>query len=252
VKLFGSVVDGTGATVNTSGGTGGNAGGNGRLIFGSNTGIYNGTATGASIGNFVGTREANPFILGNPMTPDVPDLLGGAEAYGLTGLNANDLTGLLGAIPFNAVAALLRLDIGPAGFADDFTGFDMLLILNLLGSPLANPMLGIDPAGQNSLFTVGLLQGGFMHDPLFGGGGPVGLGSLGALDVYATLIPDSGTRFNGAFDSFGQHITGSVDGLQDGGAFFFIRPIPEPSTILLFGSGLAAMGVAAWRRNRRQ
>ncbi|MBK5294074.1 MAG: PEP-CTERM sorting domain-containing protein [Acidobacteriia bacterium] len=31
-----------------------------------------------------------------------------------------------------------------------------------------------------------------------------------------------------------------------------VSPVPEPSTIALMGAGVAALGFAAWRRNRKR
>ena len=37
------------------------------------------------------------------------------------------------------------------------------------------------------------------------------------------------------------------DGAPDGGS-----PVPEPATIGLMGAGIAAIGFAAWRKNRKK
>ena len=110
--------------------------------------------------------------------------MGGAEIYGLLDsviADAATFPPVFAAPPTGAVGALLRLDVGPAGFSDDFDGFDILLFLNLLGEALDDPMLGIGGT------SIDLLTRGFANNADFGGAGPVTLTSLGALAVWATL-----------------------------------------------------------------
>lgn len=206
IKLTGSVVAADGAAIDTRGGAGaygggggvaGTAGGNGRFLFGSNTaGGLPSAVLGAQKSTFSGTQGLNPFITGGAIaTPYIPDLVGGAELYGLFhGLDASaaDFAGLRAVAPTDAIGALMRLDIGPLGYDFDFTGFDMLLMLSMSDQPLYDPMLGIDPLESDPAFTVDLLQGGWAANPLFGGTGPSPLGSLGPFGIYATLVPEGG------------------------------------------------------------
>ena len=193
VELVGSVLSAPGATVDAAGGEGGNVGANGRLLLGSNTAGGGPIAPiAADVENFTGTRGTNPFIAGgSTLTPYIPDLVGGAERFGqLTlGSGASDFAGVIAHEPSNAVGALLRLAVGPTGYADAFTGYDMLLFLNLSDHALLDPELGIVPTGAGAQFEHALLTEGYLNDPTFGGGGPLTLGSLGVGDVFATLVP---------------------------------------------------------------
>jgi len=257
VKLFGSVVDASGASVDTSGGAGGNAGADGRFIIGSNVaGGDPGSLIGASVSSFAGPVDDNPFVKGSSdLTPYIADLAGGAELFGLlNGVNGNDLNllALLGVIPTNAVGALLRLDVGSASYSDNYTGFDMLMFINLTSSGLINPMLGIDPSNTDTTFLTPLLTGGWATNPLFGGsGGFSALTLLDGFDIWATLIPDSGTIFNASLDGAG--IQGLSGQYLANSQFAFISlnqppSVPEPGTFLLIV--IAAFSLI-WARRRR-
>ncbi len=256
-----------GATVNTSGG-GASAGGLGRFLLGNNTaGGFAGSVTGASTTTAVGSRGTNPFINGSSTdTPFIPDLVGGAEIYGLlAGLDSTDpFFGALRAgipiVPEEAVTgALMRVDRGPTpAYDDDFAGFDMLLFVSLFDASPSNtaashaaPTLGIDDLLVDASFESALLTGGFATDPLFGGsGGPVVLPALGALDVWATLVPDTELIFNASLGIGLQGDSKSGVVLANGDSVYF-GYVPEPGTVGLFAIGLIGLGVGGMRNRRR-
>ena len=117
-------------------------------------------------------------------------MAGGADVYGLTGLHANDIlpASVFSNAPQSAAALLFRLDSGMLNFNHDFAGHDLLLFVNL----------SEDEAIDDPKWGVGVLQNlktrGTVRNPLFtlGAGGAINLTQLGALEVYATLVPDTG------------------------------------------------------------
>ena len=181
----------------------GGDGEDGRLIFSSNVAGGGATGVGTNPQSFDGQRGNNVFIKGADSTALIADLLGGADMFGLlAGIDANatDFDAIRAGAPGNARAALARFDLGPTGYSDDYIGFDMLLFINLLPTGLLNPMIGVDPLGQDAGFLESLRVGGVANDPLFGGSGPQVLASLGGLGVYGTLISQNGTIFNASAD----------------------------------------------------
>ncbi len=111
------------------------------------------------------------------------------------------------------------------GGADEYSGLDMLLFVNLTDQPLQDPMLGIDPADLDSSFTTYLRKGGYSNDPQFGGPGPEILEALDAHDVWATLIPEGGTLFNA---TLGGPLTPDLAGIRlENGEFVYLKAGPN-------------------------
>ncbi len=231
------------AVIDTRGGSLGTdrAGGDGRLVIRTNS-VIPGTSNDTLFqGNLLGVQpgttgsgvvHANPFVFGEPETPYIPDLVGGAEAFGI--LQGNLLAGFIDMIrdaaPAGASAAGMLMDIGPAGFDDSIPGYDMLLYINLSNeAALPFPRFGV---GQ-PFYSSGLLTGGFGHDLLFGGNGLYEvLHSLGSEEIFATLVPEGISHFNfGAADSE----TIYVHSLAYSRPLFFT--VPEPATFGMFLAG---------------
>ena len=264
VKLFGSVLDADGALASAAGGSGGSAGGNGRIVLGNNV-IGGGPAVqGGTLETFAGSQGSNPHIAGGSMTPFIPDLVGGAELYGLlAGIDANDpfFDSVRTGAPDDALAAIMRVDLGPAVYADDYNGFDMLLYVNLLPDMIWAPTLGFDPAG--GAFATGLTIGGWMNDPAYGGFSDAILLGLGGYSVFATLIPEvSGLVTAGGSPPLvvslalpgGPLVISGNQNLNNGDAFFLVpyseppAAVPLPASLLLLGGVGGLAGLRLMRR----
>jgi VCBS repeat-containing protein len=214
VKLFGTVVNAANATVNVSGGNA-SFSTNGRFVLGNNVNTGRpSNIIGANQQNFAGIRQDSPFIAsGNGVERQVPfiaDLIGGADIYGFLAnldrhsFDYNLATSAIEPPPADAVAAIIRLDLGPAGYDRDYTNFDMLLFVNLTDVALAAPSLGIlVPNSRDLNFTTGLLAGGFNNLV------PTVLSSLNPGAVWATLIPDTTISINASISSLGAPIANS-------------------------------------------
>ncbi|MBK8017280.1 MAG: tandem-95 repeat protein [Betaproteobacteria bacterium] len=192
-------------------------GGDGREIIGGNTGRTS-TTVGGQPGTVVGAqlpvtqtdgpRADNRYVADLASntalddTPYIAGMSGGAELFGLlngvgrarvdfvpttAGIDA------LAATQGDAAFAIVRLDVGPTGYADNYAtfdtaagvtrGYDMLLFVNLLDTEsLGTPTLGVSLPGT-STFTTGLAIDGL--------GAFQTLSALGAGKVWATLIPDT-------------------------------------------------------------
>lgn len=246
VKLAGSVVI-TENTLNVDvRGGAGTRGSSGRLVLGGNNNdlSHNVVAQGRleTYQNLAqtGLGRENPFIKpGNVSTPFIPDLVGGAEAYGLLdGINAlsADFDSLRDAAPANAMAALYRLHTGPTGYGYDYKGFDMLLYINLTNGPVIDPSLG---AGADGLFLRLLQTGGYANS----GSSP--LSKLDPFTIWGMLVPEGLTQFNAGADGAGglSSIT-----LHNGG-MAYINAVPLPPAIWLFVSALALLGVCCRPRS---
>jgi len=195
VKMLGSVVDATDASVRAHGGCGAHDGDIGRFVFCANTAA---SAHGSVVGRieyYSGSRGPNPFFSDDTPTPYIPGIPGGAELYGLLGgltAESPDFEQIVLNAPPDAVGALYRMDTGPTGYTYDFTGFDLVLLINLLDVPATSPVLGLGP-GYNYIHN--LLIGGCANTPPFGAG-PQPLSQMGPYEVYATLIPEGTELIN--------------------------------------------------------
>ena len=205
--------------VDARGGNGGlGTASDGRILLGSNTGTNSLTlqAGEGTVTNFSGAESsayisgANPFVSGTPMTPQIADLAGGAEVFGLIdGVTDNDIALIDRVANPDALVAVIRLDQfdvdSNAATNDDYVGFDILLFVNLTDLTLTNPSLGVE-YGANVGLLQPLLTGGLAVDPMFGGTpglGPDGsqfLTKLNAGAVWATLIPDESITISASID----------------------------------------------------
>ncbi|MFT6949611.1 MAG: 6-phosphogluconolactonase (cycloisomerase 2 family) [Paraglaciecola sp.] len=191
IKLSGSVLNASSATVNTNGGTGGRSGEDGRLILLSNTGMLTGvpnkvsnTVQLPSFGAIAsyddgtgGLKKDNIYLGGTGTTPYIVGLQGGAEIYGL--FSGVDIDSLIPAnAPKDAVAAVIRLDLGPYTSNPDYIGYDMVLFVNLTGTNIEAPTLGINQ-GEISLRFDGV-------------GAQTTMTALNGYSVWGTLIKDNG------------------------------------------------------------
>ncbi|MFM9997116.1 MAG: hypothetical protein ACKVU4_15110 [Phycisphaerales bacterium] len=202
VKLVGSVIEAAPTTtINVSGGSSPAgpvyAGQGGRAILGDNVSTpgFPGSIVGASsIIQTTGPRDTNPFLFTTPQdpTPFVPDFIGGPDVYGLTTLTTAPFQAILSSAPSGAAAALVRMDVGPAGYDDDYAGFDMIFVINVGTQPLDAVEVGVGQPGQ----SAPLMIRGVARNPAFGGAGPEPLLQLAPGAVWVTLIPDDATEFN--------------------------------------------------------
>ena len=203
--------------------------------------------------------QANPFVVdanANAVsTPRIEGLIGGASQYGfIDGISDANLgsgfklstaidfdlsvaNGVFQSAPSDALAALYRVKIGPEQLFgkdldgdgdttdDDYTGFDMLLFVNLTDINLAAPRLSVQvgdaaPAPTHPLTFQGV-----------GDSAPVELTALNAKTIWATLVPEgdltisasiAGTTVSGASGLTAGYLK-DVDGLIDADEALYIK-----------------------------
>lgn len=199
IKLSGSILNASSATVNTNGGTGGNSGEDGRLILLSNTGMegrpnkVSNTVQLPSFGAFAtyddgagGLKKDNIYLGGTGTTPYIVGLEGGAEIYGLfSGVDIDSL--IPDDTPEDAVALVIRLELGPYTSNPNYIGYDMVLFVNLTNSNLEAPTLGINQ-GEISLRFDGV-------------GAQTSMTALNGYSVWGTLIKDNGNSSDTVYAS---------------------------------------------------
>jgi hypothetical protein len=150
----------------------------------------------------------------------------------LRGYNAGSFPSVLAGAPANARIALVRLDRGPARYADDFAGFDMLLYINLTCEPLRSPMLGVGSDGS----LEALQLDGTAFNRLLGGFGALTRFTLEPYWIYATLVPEEAQWFNIGYQPEGSTVSQSQQTLNAGQAMYLSHgvvdcpgPIPPPT-----------------------
>lgn len=93
--------------------------------------------------------EFSPY--GFSSAPTIPDLVDGAEVYGLAPLTASDFQGVVDAAPNGADLAMVRLDLGPAPFDQDFIGRDLIAVINFGDRTIDDVAIAIDSRGDTLL-----------------------------------------------------------------------------------------------------
>ena len=194
VELYGSAVYAGSATVNTSSGDM-TVGFDGQLLIGSNTPISMPTEQGVgNVYSTTGPTTTNPFISGSQnSTPLIAGLSGGAESFGLIptgGTLYNELTASGGALssaiasaPANALVAVLRESI-PTSYQDQYSGYDLVLYVNLTNMNLAGPELGVTQGSVNTNFEPAL-----EYDSLANATGQQTIQAIPADSIFAILVP---------------------------------------------------------------
>ncbi|MEM6468239.1 MAG: hypothetical protein AAF802_01625 [Planctomycetota bacterium] len=215
-----------------------------------------GDETGAA--DFFTIRETNSYVVdsqGTPVTtPKIEGLIGGAATFGfIDGINSQNLgsgfklstsidfdlsvaNGVFQSAPTDALAALYRVKIGPEQLFrvdldgdgdttdDDFTGYDMLLFVNLTDLNLAAPRLGVQ-VGDSGSPTPRPLQFQGISDS-----SPTEVTALNARTIWATLVPEgdltisasiAGTTLASNADLTAGYLSNAA-GLVDGDQAIFI------------------------------
>ena len=222
VKLFASILNASGGSVDISGGSGAggaSSGESGRLIFGSNISNSPGmTATSNDrMENYDGAQAINTHLADKAMTPYIPALVGGSGISGrLNGFNAGSFPEIVANAPAGSRVAILRLEVGPTGYDEKFEGFNFLVFINLTCEEVTHPLMGLGAVD----YLAPLQENTITMDPLFGGAGPKHLQSLKPYEVYATLVPTELVHVNVSFSTPGDFFSQSVEQLDLDAPFY--------------------------------
>lgn len=184
ISLSGSSILGGGSTIDCSGGGGGRF-----LVSQSGATSFSGQVVGARTQVFPGPRAVQPFVSDTPLVPSIPNLVGGAETFGVFASQASDIQALQSVVsdaPAGAAIAMARIADTSWATGSDFAGFDIVIVVNLSSGPISEVNAGFGAAA----FGRPILRGGFARSPLFGGTGPEIINDLPSGAVYGFLIPE--------------------------------------------------------------
>lgn len=244
IKIVATDLSAGGASVTTAGGAGGGApgsqapsGGQGRFIVGSNTSLTqsgnivtgNGGQPSGTIVAKTETHTTGPTatnIYTNRATPTMVGVAGGADTFGvLSGLSASDIdfdqqaagkqTAAVGSL-----LAVMRFDQGVTGtsFNLDYTGYDMLVIVNTSTINLSLPSLKIDSNLAQLLHTRGV-------------GTDQALTVLKPGEVWAVLIPEAARNVTVSIGASASGMATTLSGaLADGGTGYIYATRPTLTT----------------------
>ncbi|WP_428304066.1 hypothetical protein [Lacipirellula sp.] len=201
VQIISSGYVQTGATFNTNGGSGSAAGASLFNYYGG------GSSALLQIRDFDATGQ-NPYTTYRPIasssphikaghTPNVPNLEGGAAAYGklLSPTNSAALdtaisSALASGRPSSDLGAVAR--ISPSSqFGMDYADYD-LMVFSAFGTEISNPRVSFssdfDPFNHTQ--PTPLRKSGYVNDPAYtpGATGPANLGTLGATQTWGTFV----------------------------------------------------------------
>ena len=179
-------------------------------------------------------------------TPTIAGLTGGADAFGLIeGVQIHDMDfrplagGPANAPPPAAVAAIYRFDSGadafgagvPESLRADYTGYDLVLFINLADTTLDNPQIGLTTTGAGGTHLMQLESYGIDSSAPWT---RVTIDGLGSGQVWAILVPDlgpGGLAVNASVDG-GPDIAASVmNAPLDKGRVVFIEAMPMASSV---------------------
>ncbi|MCA9065070.1 MAG: hypothetical protein KDA96_18505, partial [Planctomycetaceae bacterium] len=214
VRLVGTVVNAASASVDVAGGIGGgsaSAGGSGRLMVGSNVKDTSGNNVGVPGSHQVhdsdtkgdGLKKDNLYYAGSEQTPYIAGLQGLTDTYGLLPQAAADT--VLNAIRLSyensgdAIAAVYRIDLAASGnvLGVNYSGFDLLVFVNLTTVNLTNPRLMTSAASTPGPVQLRTASNGV-------------LSTLPAHSAWATLVPANGTVHFAADVQRANAITGTI------------------------------------------
>jgi hypothetical protein len=187
---------------------------------------------------------------------------------------------------FRSFAGQVILDTGLAGTSDDFIGWcvdatrSRDMAQDMIVRPLSelpdhgNPSSNVQP---NAGARIAWLINTYSNDAWFAIDGnnkaaalqlaiwevlytPFGSYNIAGGDfrlVWASLYPSLVSYSNLYFSTLGSNTDeafwyDNIDTNRSTGQDFAVDPVPEPASILLFGTGLLGAVRAAWRRRRQQ
>jgi autotransporter-associated beta strand protein len=236
VSVLASVWSGANIIARAQGGPGGpgaSTGGDGHAILANNAWISSAQSVDVSWVWSTAPQNYNPWT--TTYTPRIPDLVGGADAWGLTTLSASDFPAVVAGAPAGSTMAIVRLPVAPGTYNTQFAGYDYLAMINLSGTTshplavnLASPYMIINGNGQR------LYQGGWSHDPQFGYFfGPQPMSALTSGQVYLTLVNNtSDSLVQAGWNNLAGLFRGisSPGTLASGGVLY--GPGPQPTAVL--------------------